>query len=103
MKNFSKIYKFVSLAIFIFSLILLPFLKYIIKDANQIGNLYFIYYLFVIEVILSYLMYSKISIIVADQKEYIKLLSYCIFNYKSYYPNYYFIFHKKLYNIFNFK
>lgn len=78
-KFFSKIYKFVSLAIFIFSLILLPFLNYIIKDANQIGNLYFIYYLFVIEVILSYLMYSKISIIVADQKEYIKNCYHIVF------------------------
>lgn len=76
---FSRIYKFISLIIILISILLAPFLRYIIKEASQIENLYFIYFLFVLEVVLSYLLYSKISIINADQKEYIKNLFHIFF------------------------
>lgn len=78
-KFFSKIYRKISFIIFFISVIIAPFLKYIIKEANEIENLYFIYFLFVSEVVFSYLMYSKVAIINADQKEYIKNLLHIVF------------------------
>ena len=73
-KFFSKIYRKISFIIFFISVIIAPFLKYIIKEANEIENLYFIYFLFVSEVVFSYLMYSKVAIINADQRIHQNLL-----------------------------
>ncbi len=67
---YKKTYNIVALVIFILGILLLPFLKYFVTTTLDV-NIYLIFMLFVIDVICSYLLSYKRSILQADQKSYV--------------------------------
>ena len=70
--NFYKVcYRRIALVIAIIGLILIPMLKFIVKDYNLPINMYIVYAMFLIESVVSYLLIYKRSIIYANQKNYI--------------------------------
>lgn len=70
MRVYAKIYHVMFFVVLILGLCLMPFIPYLIKDLPQIPNLYFIYYLFVINSAITYLFAYKRSLLFADQKNY---------------------------------
>ena len=71
MSFYSKVYKIIGLVVAVLGLILIPFLKYIIKDIDSVQNVYIIYVLFLVDSAGSYFFTYKRAILSADQKEYI--------------------------------
>ncbi|MFR7935583.1 MAG: lipopolysaccharide biosynthesis protein [Clostridium perfringens] len=70
MAFYKKAYKYIGLLVFISGLIVMPFLKYIIKDYNLIDKLYAIYLLYLVNTAYTYLFTYKRTLITADQKGY---------------------------------
>ena len=68
---YKKAYNIITLVVFIFGLMLLPFLKLFIGDLTININIYIIYILFLLETISSYLISYKRSLIYANQQNYI--------------------------------
>ncbi len=67
-----KAYRYVSLCIFILTLITLPFLEYIINGYDSTVNIYLIFLVFAIKMISNYLFFAyKTLILYADQKKYV--------------------------------
>lgn len=71
MSFYRKTYNYICLLVLFIALLFIPFLKYIIKDVTIDINITFVYLLFVITTISSYLFSYKRSIIIANQKNYI--------------------------------
>lgn len=71
MNFYRKIYHIIGFVVLCLGLLLLPFLKYLIKDIDAIPNLYLIYILFLANSVTTYFFAYKRSIVIADQKEYI--------------------------------
>jgi len=71
MNFYKKIYNCIGVIVTILGLSLIPFLKIIVNNTNNIKNLEFIYILFLLNTSISYFFSYKRSIISADQKEYI--------------------------------
>ena len=70
MDLYKKVYRIIGIVIAICGICVVPFLKYIIKDAPDIPeSLTFIYLLFLLNTVLSYFYTYKKSIITAYQKE----------------------------------
>jgi O-antigen/teichoic acid export membrane protein len=70
-KYFKKIYFCIALAISSFGLALVPFLKYIINSNLPLSELKIYYLLFLANSVSSYFVYYKITVIIADQNNYI--------------------------------
>ena len=68
---YRKAYNYISLLVFFIGLLFIPFLKFIVNDVTVDINIIFVYLLFVITTVSSYLFSYKRSIIVATQKNYI--------------------------------
>lgn len=68
---YKKAYKVLAIIILVISIVLFPFLMNILKDADFISNISFIYFLFVVKNMISYLNAHKWSLINADQKGYV--------------------------------
>lgn len=68
---YRKIYKFIALAVFVLSLLLYPFLDVFIKNGENLSYVSLVYFIFVINNIMGYLMADKWSLIISDQKQYI--------------------------------
>lgn len=74
MAFYAKAYRIIGFTVFTLGMVLMFFIKYIIKDVPDIeDNLYFIYFLFLCNTTISYFFVYKKSIIIADQKNYIVL------------------------------
>ena len=71
MSFYRKAYNYICILVLFIGLLFIPFLKYIVKDITIDINILFVYLLFVITTISSYLFSYKRSIIVANQKNYI--------------------------------
>jgi O-antigen/teichoic acid export membrane protein len=71
MNLYSRLYKYVALAVFVIGMALLPFLKIFVKDNIPVFYLNTVYLIFLADAILSYLFAYRRSIISADQKSYI--------------------------------
>lgn len=70
MKLYKKSYNVIGIIIFALGLLIIPFLKFIIKDASNVKeNMNFIYILFLINTSVSYFFTYKKSIISAHQQE----------------------------------
>lgn len=83
MNDFKKAYLLIGFAIGMIGLGLLPFMKFIIKDSN-IENIELIYIMFLISSVVTYLCTYRISLIIADQKEYIYTIYSQIFIFIQY-------------------
>lgn len=71
MKFYKKSYYVIAIAILIIGLSIIPFLNFIIKDINIDINIILVYVLFILEIVSSYILSYKRSILYADQKNYI--------------------------------
>ena len=71
MNFYRKIYRIIAIIVFIFGVVLIPFLPYLVKIETAIPNLTLYYFLFLLNSMSSYLFAYKSSIIIADQKVYI--------------------------------
>lgn len=72
MNLYSKAYRLIAAVIFVLGIMVVPFLKYIIKEAPNVSeNLILLYFLFLMNSLTTYFFAYKRSLIIADQKEYI--------------------------------
>ena len=71
MKFYKKCYTIIICVMLLIGLMIVPFLTSIIGETNNIDNLYLLYGLFLADVIFSYIIAYKRSIIYVNQKEYI--------------------------------
>lgn len=71
-KFYKKVYSIIGIVMFVLGILVIPFMKYIIKDAPDIPeNLNFIYFLFLVSTCNGYFFAHKTAIINANQKNYI--------------------------------
>lgn len=70
---YKKVYRFVALAVALLGLCILPFLQYVVKDANALTlhDLRLYYVIFLFNTVTSYFVTYKYSIVNAHQKNYI--------------------------------
>lgn len=68
---YKKIYRIIAVIVAILGIILLPFLKYIVGDISININIQFIFVLYLVDTVISYLLTYKRSILQANQKNYI--------------------------------
>jgi len=74
MNLYKKIYRLIAFVITVFGLLLIPFLKYIIKDANiTLEQLYIFYLIFLFNTVSTYFVSYKYSLTNAEQKNYIQI------------------------------
>mgnify|MGYP004573360587 FL=1 len=71
MNLYKKSYRVIAVIVFIIGMMIIPFLKNIVGDISIDINIEFIYSLFIIDVVASYLLTYKRSILYANQKTYI--------------------------------
>ena len=71
MNFYKKSYRIIAVIVFIIGMMVIPFLKNIVGNVSIGINIEFIYSLFIIDVVASYLLTYKRSILYANQKTYI--------------------------------
>ena len=71
MNFYKKSYRVIAVIVFVIGMMIIPFLKNIVGDISIDINIEFIYSLFIIDVVASYLLTYKRSILYANQKTYI--------------------------------
>lgn len=96
---YRRIYHYIALGILFLSIAIFPFLKYLIHGDTNIAYVNIVYFIFVGNTLIGYLMADKISLVNSDQKQY-KLAGYNLAYQVSmygikiiilkYYPNYIF-------------
>ncbi len=73
MDFYKKIYRIIALLVLVIGLCLMPLIKFFIKDLNEIPadvNLYFVYFLFLLNNVTSYFFNYRLNLTIADQKSY---------------------------------
>lgn len=68
---YKKAYRVIALCILIFGILVIPFLKYIIKNINIDINVYIVYFLFLISTVSTYILSYKRNLIFVYQRKYI--------------------------------
>ena len=71
MNFYKKIYRCIAVLVAVLGLIMLPFLKFLVKDSSEIPNnvnLYVVYFLYLFQSISSYFFTYKQTLLTADQK-----------------------------------
>ena len=74
MNYFRRVYTIIAVIISAVGLVLLPFLPYLIKDGDSVPsdiNLYLVYVLFLASTVSSYVFSYKLTLLTADQKNYV--------------------------------
>lgn len=71
MKFYKTAYRVIALIITIIGLSIVPFLKYIVKDPGNIGDISIYYLIFLFNTVSSYFVIYKFSLVNAEQKNYI--------------------------------
>lgn len=71
MQFYKKSYHLIALVVFLLGLILIPFLPLFVKDVTVSININLAYFLFVIDIVFSYLLSYKRSILYANEQNYI--------------------------------
>ena len=78
-KYYQKVYSIIGTIMLILGILIIPFMKYLIKDAPDIKeNLILIYILYLISTCIGYFFAHKSAIINANQKNYIVILYHLI-------------------------
>lgn len=72
---YRRIYRYIALGVFLLSLCIYPFLDVLIKDGDNLSYVSIVYFIFVFNNLIGYLMADKWSLINSDQKQY-KLAGY---------------------------
>lgn len=68
---YKKLYRVIGFSVAVIGLAVVPFLKYLVKIEADIGNITLYYLLYLTNVVSSYFLVYKTSILTADQKNYI--------------------------------
>ncbi|MFE4879352.1 lipopolysaccharide biosynthesis protein [Bacillus mycoides] len=68
---YKKIYRILAMTVLVISVMIYPFLSYLMKDGDDISNVAIIYLIFVAKNVITYLNAHKRSLINADQRGYI--------------------------------
>ena len=68
---YKQAYRVISAIVAIAGIAVIPFLKYLIKDPGDVGNIYFYYLIYLFDTATSYLVTYKYSLASAEQKNYI--------------------------------
>jgi len=68
---YKKAYRVIALIVAVIGIVLIPFLKYIVKDPGDIGNISVYYIIILFNVVSSYFVSYKFSLVNAEQKNYI--------------------------------
>ena len=68
---YKKTYNYIALLILSIGLLIVPFIKYIVKDVTVNINIYLIYILFLLSIVATYILSYKRNLIIANQKKYI--------------------------------
>lgn len=68
---YKKAYRIIAIIILFIGVAIVPFLSKIVGEVNILDNIYIIYFLFIIDTIMSYLLTYKRSILYANQQTYI--------------------------------
>lgn len=68
---YKKTYNYIALLILSIGLLIVPFIKYIVKDVTVNINIYLIYILFLLSIVATYILSYKRNLIIANQKNYI--------------------------------
>ena len=76
---FRKIYAVIGVLIFVLGMILTPFLHVFIKDTPNVGNIRFIYFLYLADSVSSYFFAHYRELLQADQKGYINYINRLFF------------------------
>lgn len=71
MKFYKNAYHIIALIVFILSILIMPFLPFFINDVNIHINIYAVYIFFILDIVCSYLLSYKRSILYADQSNYV--------------------------------
>lgn len=71
MQFYKKAYRFIALAISLIGILIMPFLPHLVNDLTINININIVYLLFILDIICSYLLVYKRSILYADQQNYI--------------------------------
>ena len=72
---YRRIYRYIALGVFLLSLCIYPFLNILIKGGEDLSYVSIVYFIFVFNNLIGYLMADKWSLINSDQKQY-KLAGY---------------------------
>lgn len=70
MSFYKRAYRVIGGVIAVLGIIIIPFIKYIIKGADSVDNLYVIYLFFLADTVLAYYLTYKTTLITANQKAY---------------------------------
>ncbi|WP_294358065.1 hypothetical protein [uncultured Clostridium sp.] len=68
---YKKIYQIIAACIMVIGIAIMPFLQFIVNTEQKIDSLYLYYLLFLLRTVISYLFVYKVSILNADQKNYV--------------------------------
>lgn len=68
---YKKSYNYISILIFMIGLLIIPFLKYIVKEVTIDINIYMVYILYLISTVSTYLISYKRNLLYANQRNYI--------------------------------
>lgn len=79
MNFYKKAYRIISILIFSFGLLLLPFLKNIVGDGTININIYYVYILTLVSTVTSYILIYKRNLIIANQQNYIINLIHMVY------------------------
>lgn len=71
LKFYKKTYRIIAFVIFILGILVMPFLKNIIGEVSITENIYLLFFMALIDVVFSYVLTYKRSILYANQKTYI--------------------------------
>lgn len=79
-----QIYRIIAITIMGVGIILIPFLKYLIKDVNEVPsdvNIYIVYFLYLLQTVSSYICAYKQTILTADQRQYMLSAFHTLINF----------------------
>lgn len=68
---YKRAYRVIAIVITVIGLSVTPFLKYLINDPGNVGNVYTYYLIYIFDTATSYLVSYKFSLVAAEQKAYI--------------------------------
>ncbi len=74
MSFYKKVYRIIAAAIFVVGIALIPFLKFMINDSGNVGNIYIYYLIYLFNTVISYFVTYQFCLINAEQKTYINTL-----------------------------
>lgn len=74
MAFYKKVYRMIASVVALLGIALIPFLKYLVNDPGNVGNIYVYYLIFLFNAVISYFVTYQFCLVNAEQKAYINSL-----------------------------